>query len=150
MTLRRAVAVDVLGDGSCLFHAIAHSLEPKLSGHALREIAATILEKYPEELLHGVSLSNWIKWDHSDPNAYSEKIRNNMWGGALEMTILASVLNVKMFVYLLEKDKVCSRVTDVFPDQDFVKKFRIPVEVRGKHICLLWVNKCHYMHLRLE
>jgi hypothetical protein len=151
--LGKALVVDVPGDGSCLFHAIAHPILEPFNGHALREIVATIIENYPHELLHGVLLQDWIQWDSRKTcTEYALQIRKNMWGGALEMTILASVLNVKMFVYSHDrgKSKICSRVTDIYPDTEFVKRIRRPVRLRhGKSICLLWVNKSHYMNLTL-
>jgi len=173
-SLSRALVTDVPGDGTCLFHAIAFSLQnPMLSGENLRNIVANVIERHPHALLHGVSIETWIQWEsHCTAMVYAKKLRTGMWGGALEMTILASLLNVDMFVYVLDselnlktkktkthtrentnpsKNIPCSRVTDVLSDPAFLvenKKIKRHPDVEKQRICLLWVDKCHYMHLQ--
>jgi len=147
-----------------------------LSGENLRNIVANVIERHPHALLHGVSIETWIQWEsHCTAMVYAKKLRSGMWGGALEMTILASLLNVDMFVYVLDselklkeanintktktktkttrKNLICSRVTDVLSDPAFLltnenKKINRRTDVEKQRICLLWINKCHYMHLR--
>lgn len=166
MNLVKAIATDVPGDGSCLFHAIAFPITSpdfSVNGQNLRDLTSSIIERHPNELLHGVTLSNWIVWDNPNTSVqeYARGLKKGMWGGALEMTILASLLNVNMFVYVMDPEsshrgrgKKCSRVTEVFADPTFlklaVKRPNITVNgSRGRQgeICLLWVNKCHYMNL---
>jgi hypothetical protein len=159
MSLSRAFVTDVPGDGTCLFHAIAFPFQnPLLSGENLRDIVANIIERHPHALLHGVSIETWIQWEsHCTAILYAKKLRKGMWGGALEMTILASLLNVDIFVYVLDSESrttkpICSRVTDVLSDPTFLLLFQKeqPKITKRKKICLLWVNKCHYMHLHLH
>ena len=161
MSLSRAFVTDVPGDGTCLFHAIAFPFQnPLLSGENLRDIVANVIERHPHALLHGVSIETWIQWEsHCTAILYAKKLRNGMWGGALEMTILASLLDVDMFIYVLDSESrttkpICSRVTDVLSDPTFLLLFQKEqprtTQTRRKKICLLWVNKCHYMHLHLH
>jgi hypothetical protein len=161
MSLSRALVTDVPGDGTCLFHAIAFSFQnPLLSGENLRDIVANFIERHPHALLHGVSIETWIQWEsHCSAMLYAKKLRNGMWGGALEMTILASLLDVNIFVYELDSESrttkpICSRVTDVLSDPTFLLLFQKEqprtTQTKRKKICLLWVNKCHYMHLHLQ
>ena len=157
ISFSRAVVTDVPGDGTCLFHAIAFSLKnPKFCGRNLRDIVANVIERHPDALLHGVSIETWIQWESNCTTmVYAKKLRSGMWGGALEMTILASLLNVEMFLYVLDSESritkpICSRVTDVLSDPTFLLLFEQPKMTKRKKICLLWVNKCHYMHLQLN
>ena len=162
ISFSRAVVTDVPGDGTCLFHAIAFSLKnSKFCGGNLRDIVANVIERHPDALLHGVSIETWIQWESNCTTlVYAKKLRSGMWGGALEMTILASLLNVDMFVYVLDSESryetgtntnlMCSRVTDVLSDPTFLLLFEQPKMTKRKKICLLWVNKCHYMHLQLN
>jgi hypothetical protein len=184
--MKRAIINNVPGDGSCLFHSIAYPLKsPKFTGVQLRDITSKVIEKHSDSLLHGISLKNWIEWESGDTvQQYVRKLKNGMWGGALEMTILASLLNIHFYVYapilnLQTNTKQCKRVLEVKPDKDFLKNSvkrpnvilndsicnnsqtnnsqpnnsnsilsNINVSNQNK-ICLLWVNKCHYMHLQL-
>ena len=159
ISFSRAVVTDVPGDGTCLFHAIAFSFKnPKFCGGNLRDIVANVIERHPDASLHGVSIETWILWEsHCSAMLYAKKLRNGMWGGALEMTILASLLDVNIFVYELDSESrttkpICSRVTDVLSDPTFLLLFQKeqPKITKRKKICLLWVNKCHYMHLNLQ
>jgi hypothetical protein len=173
--MKRAIINDVPGDGSCLFHSIAYPLKsPKFTGVQLRDITSKVIEIHSDSLLHGISLKNWIEWESGDTvQQYVRKLRNGMWGGALEMTILASLLNIHFFVYspifnVGTNSKQCKRVLEVKPDKDFlknsVKRPSVILNVNDSNsnnsqqncinsvnneICLLWVNKCHYMHLKL-
>ena len=171
--MKRAIINDVPGDGSCLFHSIAYPLKsPKFTGIQLRDITSKIIEKHSDSLLHGISLKNWIEWESGDfVHQYVRKLRNGMWGGALEMTILASLLNIHFFVYspiinLKTNLKQCKRVLEVKPDKEFLKNSvkRPNVILNNSNslsnlnsvnafhenkICLLWVNQSHYMHLQL-
>jgi hypothetical protein len=149
--LKKAIATNVPGDGSCLFHAICYTLKEKgLTGFLLRDITANIIERHPQASLHGVSVSNWIEWDNPGSSVsaetYARKVRGGLWGGALEMTILASVLNMNIFVYKSNKLKECYRISDVLPDKSFLQG-EIKRPNMTSQLCLLWVGNCHYMHL---
>lgn len=151
--LKKAIATNVPGDGSCLFHAISYPIKG-LTGLSLKEITANIIERHPEEFLHGVSVLEWIQWDNEAPfsisaETYAKKLRGGLWGGALEMTIIASILNINIFVYKLNTSNVCSRITDVIADTAFLRN-EIKRPTVSSQLCLLWVEKCHYMHLSLQ
>jgi hypothetical protein len=148
--IKKAIATNVPGDGSCLFHAISYPIKG-LTGLLLKDITANIIERHPEEKLHGVSVLEWIQWDNEtsfsiSAETYAKKLRGGLWGGALEMTIIASILNLNIFVYKLNTSNVCSRITDVIADTGFLRN-QIKRPPLSSQMCLLWVNKCHYMHL---
>ena len=144
-----ANAIDVPGDGCCLFHAIAYPL--KISGFTLRTIAASIIAQHPEEKLHGVHLKTWIEWLGCEKNAiYADNLKNGrQWGGALEMTVLASILGINIFVYKRDvmNSNIVRKITHVLPDPTFLPRLkRLQVKI---NCCLLWVNDSHYMFLEL-
>lgn len=137
-----AYATDVPGDGTCLFHAIGYQF--KLDGHFLRKKIINFLVEHPDATLHDQSLRNWIQWDEGiSLESYIRKLKAGKWGGALETTILASMLNTRIFVYE-PKGNLCRRVSEALPDSSIPK-----LNVKEiPFICVLWLGKSHYMSLR--
>ena len=143
-----AEAIDVPGDGTCMFHAIALPL--KVSGHYLRNVVSSHIEKYPDSNLHGETLRNWILWDRGiSPESYAQKLRQGQWGGSLETTLLASMLNTPIFVYQ-PKDEMCTRISESRPDISIqsIQHFQLQhLQKAPKFLCLLYVGRNHYMSL---
>ena len=138
-----ATAEDVPGDGTCLFHAVAKQLGKK--GKDLRNLVASVIEKFPDSQLHGQSLKEWIQWETKNSSAkHAENLRNGLWGGMLETTSLASLYNKKIYVYTPKSD-LCTRIAECLPDLEFTSKH---LQSIGPNIlCLLYVRKNHYMIL---
>ena len=87
------------GDGSCLFHSLAHCLGTDAG--SLRSEAASAIEANPTLEISGSPLSKWILWDSGlTPPQYVAKLRSpGFWGGALEIAVLAAMLDVLVYVY---------------------------------------------------
>ena len=138
-----AVAEDVPGDGTCMFHSLALPLNT--TGEVLRDLVSNFIEKHHDVQMHGSAISDWIKWDTGlDALVYASKMRKRMWGGALEMTILSSILSVPIFVYS-PKSGMCVRITEVRPDVSIASQ-KAPVP----YLCLLYVGSSHYMCLHVH
>jgi hypothetical protein len=137
-----ARAIDVPGDGTCMFHAIALPL--KVDGHELRKIVCKYIEENPDSSMHGETIRNWILWDQgTTPETYVSKLRRGQWGGSLETTLLASMLQIPIFVYQ-PKGEMCTRVAESRPDSS-IKALNIGHSLN--FLCLLYVSKNHYMSL---
>lgn len=140
-----AEAVDVPGDGTCMFHAIGNQVN--FDGHSLRSLVAKFIKKFPDYKLHDQSIRNWIEWDlEISPETYSKKLENGYWGGALETTILSSFLRLPIFIYKPKLNGMCIRIAEARPDQDFPK---LKSTTTLPFICLLYVNNSHYMILNV-
>jgi len=138
-----AYAEDVPADGTCMFHSIA--LPMKTSGKTLRDLVSSYIQDQSTSLMHGSKISDWIQWETDlTVDAYVHKMRKGMWGGALEMTILSSLLRTPIFVYAV-KNNLCVQMTEIRPDTSLPSLGQtLP------YICLLYVNSNHYMHLRVS
>ena len=138
-----AYAEDVPADGTCMFHSIALPL--KTTGKTLRDLVSSYIEDQSSSLMHGSNISEWIQWETDlSVERYVAKMRKGMWGGALEMTILSSLLRTPIFVYGV-KNNLCVQMTEIRPDSSLPSLGQtVP------YICLLYVNSNHYMHLRVS
>lgn len=94
-----ARAVAQPGDGSCLFHSLAHGLSSDAG--RLRHAIADFVETSPETPIGGEPLREWIKWDSSlTPDRYSGRLRSTgSWGGAIEIAIFARLFGIAVYVY---------------------------------------------------
>ena len=88
------------GDGDCLFHSLAHFL-PGETPATLRGRVARCICDTPDEIVAGSPLRDWVEWDSGlDPSAYASRVVGaHHWGGAIEMAVLAHLLNMAIHVY---------------------------------------------------
>jgi len=140
----KAVATDVPGDGTCMFHAIG--LPMKVSGHVLRKLVANYIADNPESSLHDQTLRNWITWEmNMTLEEYVKRLRAGQWGGSLETTLLASLFRSVIFVYE-PNGKTCKRIAESRPDANLPH-----LNIKGipPYICILYVGS-HYMSLTIS
>jgi len=136
----KAFAVNVPGDGTCMFHAVGYAL--KLNGHGLRKLVVDYIANNKDSYLHETALKDWILWDKNMTiETYVHHLRRGMWGGALETTILASLLKTPIFVYE-PKGKLCVRISESRPDTQIIS-----IGKSLDYICILYTGKNHYMAL---
>lgn len=94
------------GDGSCLFHAMAHILEffsiANVTGKHLRLETAAFIDENEHLMLKGESIRKWIV-DMEDFDAqkgsYANQLRTGMWGGILEIQVVAHIYDVQFMVF---------------------------------------------------
>ena len=90
--------VKVLGNGSCLFNAIAEQVD--VDPKQLRQMAADAVVPNAAVEYNGLNLHEWIfNEEHVTPETYAEGIRQGKWGGAPEMHLLAQSLKIPICVY---------------------------------------------------
>jgi len=97
--LRSACVVRQPGDGSCLFHSLAHGIGGSASG--LRHELATFAESQSDVAISGTALRDWIQWDCGlSPEDYAKRMRGDgRWGGAIEIAIFCHIKLVSVHVY---------------------------------------------------
>jgi hypothetical protein len=132
---------DVPGDGTCLFHAIGKFFN--LGGHNLRRATADFISNNLDLKMHDQTLRDWIQWDYDKPaENYAIDLKNGTWGGALEITVIASLLKVPIYVYVRSANGKVKRISDSKPENLFPS---FAVNHSHKFICLLYERKSHYM-----
>ena len=94
------------GDGSCLFHAMAHILgrhkAKKLTGGQLRNETARYIEHHEHAMLKEKSIVEWIaSLEDGDVQIerYAQQVRQGMWGGTLEIQVVAHIYEVQFLVF---------------------------------------------------
>lgn len=135
-----AYSEPVPGDGTCLYHSIAKHLG--IGGHNLRQITHDFMKEYLESSLHGQSIRDWIQWDSKNcAENYIDGIKSGAWGGALEITIIATIFRVPIFVYVARKN-ACNQISESIPDETlpFLNGFK----TSPPYICVLYNGKNHY------
>lgn len=140
-----ARAVDVPGDGTCMFHAIGKQID--FNGHLLRKLVTDFIRRFPDYKLHDQTIRDWIMWDlELSPEEYSKRLEHGQWGGALETTILSSLLRIPIFIYEPKSGGLCRRIAEARPDLTFpTLKSKTTLEF----LTILYVRKSHYMILEI-
>tara|TARA_B110001452_G_C15027137_1_gene358967 strand:+ start:4 stop:609 length:606 start_codon:yes stop_codon:yes gene_type:complete len=94
-----ARAVVQPGDGSCLFHSLAHGTSSDAG--RLRHAVADLVESSPDTPIGGEPLREWIKWDSGlTPARYAGRMRGTgSWGGAIEIAVFARLFGIAVYVY---------------------------------------------------
>ena len=137
------IATDVPGDGTCMFHAIGLPL--KMNGNELRKVAMKYISDNPDKPLHGQTIRQWIEWDSECTiDEYLTKMKRG-WGGALDMTVISTLLKTPIFVYSPVSGGLCKRIAEVRPDLTHSN-----FESALSSICVLYVGRSHYMSLKIS
>lgn len=99
--LRSAQVISKPGDGSCLFHSLAHGLGGSVRATHLRAEIADYIAANPDTSVAGNPLKDWVLWDSgTDVATYAQSMRTgSRWGGALELAVCAWVKHVEVHVY---------------------------------------------------
>lgn len=98
--LKSARVVRQPGDGSCLFHSMAHGLPSGASASGLRREIAGFVQQNPSLQIAGDTLEEWVRWDSSSTVAdYARKMSVSGWGGGIEMAACSLLKNVNVHVY---------------------------------------------------
>ena len=103
---------QVPGDGSCLFHSLAHGLRANASrppgGEGARQLRATLMDwlsRNPEARIADTPVTDWVKWDSNcSVDDYANRMRGFGWGGGIEMAAFARHFNVDVHVYERDRD----------------------------------------------
>jgi hypothetical protein len=129
---------DVPGDGNCLFHSVALSINSNAT-----ELRKAVVDwmLVPDQMLHGEKVSEWIQWNgNQNLQQYTQTMsRNGTWGGGIELAVLASILQKPILVYA--KDTEAKRIAEFLPDVKDIDIKTLPT------ICILYVGRAHYMNL---
>ena len=157
----RMTAVDVPGDGNCMFHSLSrglHGAEARTAAE-LRAAAVAYMRTHLDEALYPsnndtATARQWIEWaGFATAEAYLQALaRNGTWGQSLELAALCQVLGRPIGVYTppnttqprrsheAPQQKTC-RLVAQFQPNDPVARQRAP-------IFLLYVGSNHYMALK--
>ena len=97
--------VKTPGNDSCLFHDV--QVTTKFNTKQLREMTAGTVVPNVDVEHNGVFIRQWI-FDETamTPEDYETVIRDNKWGGQIELWLLAQSLNTSIGVYVQPKKDV--------------------------------------------
>jgi hypothetical protein len=129
------VAEDVPHDGACLFHALGAQLG--VSGPKLRASLAQVMQRYPDIVVAGETLRNWMLWSEGQTILESP----HAWGGAVEIMLVAHLFRRAVRVYLPTRGGSACKLLQEFNCSHAPSQLRRPLRV------LLSGN--HYMTLRV-
>jgi hypothetical protein len=130
-----------------MFHAVG--LPWGARGEELRRAVCSYIEANASKDMHGQSLTTWIEWESGNTASdYVARLRGRMWGGAMELTLLACMLQRPIFVYApAPGGQTCKRIAEVRPDASMPRASALDVARLPAFLCLLYVGRSHYMCL---
>ena len=102
--LRQARVVRQPGDGSCLFHSLAHGLRDArvvdYDHRRLRQALMDWLARHEDLKIADTPVRDWVLWDANQAvPAYVGRMRIGGWGGGIEMAACARKFRVDVHVY---------------------------------------------------
>jgi hypothetical protein len=129
---------DVPPHGNCLFESVGRSLN--IQARDLRKQTVQWMLA-PDRKLHSELLSDWIQWNSGKSlQAYTnEMAREGVWGGGIELAVMASMTMHAIVVYGRD-DGRAKRLAEFLPD-GVADTESLPA------ICVLYVNRSHYMQM---
>lgn len=143
MRLRR---VPVPGDGTCFFHAVGVSLG--MHGMDVRRECAAALIKLKDTEFNGLTFEQWVQHGEAVPlEAYARRVARDLWGGGLEMAVLATQFGRPIVVYAASGPV---RGGPAGPDNGGQPARKIATfceHQRGPPVFLLYENANHYSAL---
>ena len=102
-----ALVIPQQGDGSCVFHAMAYVInqhkEKNVQSTQLRAEAADFIQKNKQWEFQGKTVQTWIdemEGHTYDGANYEQELRNGMYGGILEIQIVAHLHEIQFKVFV--------------------------------------------------
>ena len=96
-----------LGDGNCLFHAMAYTLRnlrtKDITGEQLRIEVADFIEQNPDLVINNKTIQDWVtelNETEIQEGTYVQHLRNKLYGGTLEMQVVAYKYFLQFMVFL--------------------------------------------------
>jgi hypothetical protein len=141
------VAIDVPGDGNCMFHALSRGLSgaDARSAAQLRADAVAYMRSHLSDALYPsnndpTTLQQWIEWaGYPNAGTYLDALaRNGTWGQSLELASLSQVLRRPIGVYT-SQGSTCRLVAEFQPNEADAKS--------REALYVLYVGSNHYMAL---
>ena len=102
--LRQARVVRQPGDGSCLFHSLAHGLrDARVADYDHRRLRQALMDwlaRHEDLKIADTPVRDWVLWDANQAvPAYVGRMRIGGWGGGIEMAACARKFRVDVHVY---------------------------------------------------
>jgi len=137
--LKSARVVRQPGDGSCLFHSLAHGLALSAGASSLRREIACFVQQNPRLEIAGDTIEEWVRWDSNSSVAdYARRMSVGGWGGGIEMAACSHMKNVNVHVY----ENSCRNIRGCGPEFKRISCFDNPNASRTIHV--LYQGGVHY------
>jgi hypothetical protein len=102
--LRQARVVRQPGDGSCLFHSLAHGLrDARVADYDHRRLRQALMDwlaRHEDLKIADTPVRDWVLWDANQAvPAYVGRMRIGGWGGGIEMAAFSELKGCNVEVY---------------------------------------------------
>ena len=102
--LRQARVVRQPGDGSCLFHSLAHGLrDARVADYDHRRLRQALMDwlaRHEDLKIADTPVRDWVLWDANQAvPAYVGRMRVGGWGGGIEMAAFSELKGCNVEVY---------------------------------------------------
>lgn len=132
--------VRVPADGSCFFHAIG--LQVQTNAKEIRRICELSVRKRAQQVFNGLTLETWIRYEKGlDVEAYAQAIGEHLWGGLVELKLLADYFQRPFVVYTEQTARMAQKIMVVEPSDKNMMVEPVYLLFRGQHYDAL-VPRC--------
>jgi hypothetical protein len=113
-----------------MFHSVGHHVNKTAS--ELRKLCAEEIVRRADDDFNGMKLGDWIKYEmHFTVPAYVRAVQSHLWGGALELKLLADYFRRPVLVFT--NGRGLTQITDILPDSDCSIEGPIRLLFSGNH-----------------
>lgn len=118
------------GDGSCMFHSVGHHVNRTAA--ELRRLCASEILRRADDDFNGMKLKDWIQFEMQfTVPAYVRAVQSHLWGGALELKLLADYFRRPVLVF--SSGRGMTQLTDILPNSDCSIEGPIRLLFSGNH-----------------
>ena len=101
--------VNVIGDGSCLFHSVFHCINNKKikNSKSLRSKTIKWIKNHQNDVINGITLKMVIELEFNEPiDEYLKRMQNSTeYGGQVEIIAMSRLLDQTILVYIESKNR---------------------------------------------
>lgn len=151
--IRDARIVQMPGDGSCLFHSLAHGLGPGSNTNArrLRREIADFIAKNPLLEIAETPLKDWVQYDsNSSVASYARRMAVGGWGGGIECAACSRLKRVNVHVYEKTRGSMWSRGSTTQYKRISCFDLPGPEKKLAKTINVIYCGGVHYNALEIR
>ena len=113
-----------------MFHSVGYHVNR--TARELRTLCASEIVRRANDDFNGMKLGDWIKFEMQfTVPAYVRAVQSHLWGGALELKLLADHFHRPVLVFSALKGM--TQITDILPDSDCSIEGPIRLLFSGNH-----------------
>eukprot|EP00971_Amphidinium_carterae_P237032 4704224-Amphidinium_carterae.1 len=91
------------GDGDCLFHSLAFTLNDGTDAGTLQAEVKLFIESNPNLLVAGTPISEWVNMETRDMASMPDSSQRARWGGGVELAAFSQLKSISVAVYVAQR-----------------------------------------------